>query len=325
MKKWLIETLGEPALLLEADIPQPGPGQALIRIRACALNFADLLMAQGKYQDKPQLPFTPGLEWAGDVIAVGAGVHNTVLGQRVMGYTGHGGLAEYGCFDAARLVPLPDAMPYEDAAAFQIAYGTSYLALIDKAALAAGETLIVTGAAGGVGLTAIEIGKRRGARVIALARGPAKLAIAQKAGADEVLDSDHPDLVAQLRALGGADVVYETVGGALFDAVLRAMRPEGRILAIGFASGTVPQVPLNHLLVKNVAVIGFWWGAYLKFAPQRLNHATQTLLDWYNSGGLKPNISNILPLEDLPRGLELLRSRQASGKIVIRIETHTSV
>lgn len=317
MRAWKVESFEAPARLAEDDIPRPAKGQALIRIHACGLNFADLLMARGKYQEMPDLPFVPGLECAGVVEALGPETAGPAPGTRVACYGGQGGLADYGCFDATRLIPLPEAMPFDDAAAFLVAYGTSHLALTHKARLTAGETLLVTGAAGGVGLTAVEIGRRMGARVIATARGAEKCAIAQAAGADIAIDSEAPDLKAQLRALGGIDVAYDAVGGDSFDAALRAMRPDGRILAIGFASGTVPQIPANHLLVKNVSVMGFWWGAYLHFAPDLLTNSLRTLFTWYQEGGLRPHISARLPLEQLPEGLAMLKNRTATGKVVI--------
>lgn len=318
MRRWIVETLGTAPSLVTSDLPTPHRGEALVRIHACGLNFADLLMAEGKYQDMPTLPFTPGLEISGEVVALGPETDGPPAGTKVACHCPSGGLAEYGCFAIERLLPLPDGMPHEDAAAFLIAYGTSHLALTHKAALKAGETLFVTGAAGGVGLTAVEIGKRLGARVIAAARGSEKLEIARKAGADIAIDIESPDLKDQLRALGGIDVTYDAVGGAAFDAALKTTRPDGRLLAIGFASGSVPQIPANHLLVKNASVIGFWWGGYLKFAPHLLNASLAELLGWYADGGLHPHISHVLPLDRLPEGYDLLRSRKATGKVVIR-------
>ncbi len=320
MRAWQIDRFGSPATLRDLPDPMPGPGQARIAIHACGLNFADLLMAEGKYQEKPALPFIPGLELAGTVLDLGPGTDGPAPGSRVAVYAGQGGLAEQGCFPVDSLLPLPPTMSFAEAAGFQIAYGTSHLALVHKARLQPGETLLVLGAAGGVGLTAVEVGKRLGARVIASARGAEKLAIARAAGADEVIDSDHPDLKSALRDLGGVDVVYDPVGGPAFDAALRATRPDGRILAIGFASGTVPQVPANILLVKNITVIGFWWGGYLAFAPQVLRDSLATLLDWHTEGALHPHISHRLPLDRLPEGLHLLRTRAATGKVVIEMD-----
>ena len=320
MRAWQIDALGQPATLRTLAAPRPARGEARIAIRACGLNFADLLMAEGRYQEKPELPFVPGLELAGTVEELGPGTVGPAPGTRVAVYAGQGGLAEQGCFAVDSLLPLPEGMSFAEAAGFQIAYGTSHLALAHKARLQPGETLLVLGAAGGVGLTAVEIGARMGARVIACARGAEKLEIARAAGAHEVIDSDTPDLKAALKALGGVDVVYDPVGGPAFDAALRATRPDGRILAIGFASGTVPQVAANLLLVKNISVIGFWWGGYLSFAPHLLRDSLATLLDWYAKGALRPHVSHRLPFEALPEGLELLRSRAATGKVVIEVQ-----
>lgn len=320
MRAWQIDSLDRPTTLTTLPDPAPGPGEARLAIHACGLNFADLLMAKGQYQEKPALPFIPGLELAGTVLDLGPGTQGPPPGTRVAVYAGQGGLAEQGCFPVTSLLPLPDSMSFAEAAGFQIAYGTSHLALAHKARLQPGETLLVLGAAGGVGLTAVEVGKLMGARVIACARGAEKLAIARAAGADEVIDSDTPDLKAALKSLGGADVVYDPVGGDAFDAALRATRPDGRILAIGFASGTVPQVPANLLLVKNITVIGFWWGGYRAFAPHLLQDSLATLMRWHAEGRLHPHISHRLTLDRLPEGLELLRSRAATGKVVIDIQ-----
>lgn len=317
MRGWQIDRLGQPAQLRDLPDPTPRKGEALVRIAACGLNFADLLMAEGKYQDRPTLPFVPGLEFAGTVTALGPDSNGPAIGTRVACYAGQGGLAEGVCVPVESLVPIPDTMSFTEAAGFLIAYGTSHLALTHKARLQPGETLLVLGAAGGVGLTAVELGKRLGARVIASARGEEKLAIARAAGADEVIDSDDPDLKDRLKALGGMDVVYDPVGGAAFDAALRATRPDGRILTIGFASGTVPQVPANILLVKNITVIGFWWGGYLRFAPHLLRDSLAGLMRWHAAAPLNLHVSHVLPLSRAPEGLELLRSRAATGKVVI--------
>ena len=319
MKSWRLAQLGGDFALHEIDPPVPGPGEIRVRVMACALNFADLLMRDGKYQEKPPLPYTPGMEVAGVVEVLGPGVTGPAPGTRVLAFVNHGGLAEAAIAPANRVVAVPDAMPFAEAAAFPIAYGTSHLALHHKARLQPGETLLVLGAAGGVGLTAVEIGKRMGARVIASARGADKLAIARAAGADETIDSDTPDLKAALKAMGGLDVVYDAVGGPAFDAALSACRPEGRLLTIGFASGQVPQVPANLLLVKNLSVMGLYWGGYLTFAPKVLTDSLETLLGWYQAGGLRPHISHVLPFDHLPQGLALLKDRKSTGKIVITL------
>lgn len=319
MLAWSLPPGSSGPQMSEVPAPLPGPGEVLVRVAACGLNFADLLMIEGRYQDTPPRPYVPGLEFAGVVESLGAGVTGLAPGQRVAAFAGQGGLAPLACVAADRVLPLPDAMSLEGAAGFQVAYGTAHLALTRRAALAPGETLVVTGAAGGVGLTAVEIGARLGARVIAVARGADKLAVAREAGAAETIDSEDPDLRGALRALGGADVIYDTVGGALFEPCLRALRPEGRYLAIGFASGDVPQAPLNLLLVKNLSVIGLYWGGYLRFNPGALRESLADLLAMHAEAPLCLHISNVLPFEDFPGGLELLRSRKATGKVVISL------
>lgn len=320
MRAWQVATLGAEFSLREVPSMRPAQGEVCLQVKCCGLNFADLLMRDGKYQEKPALPYTPGMEVAGVVEALGPGVTGLAPGMRVLAFVNSGGLAERVVVPADRLLVLPDNMPFADAAAFPIAYGTSHLALDHKARLQSGETLLVLGAAGGVGLTAVEIGKRMGARVVASARGAAKLEIAKAAGADLVIDSETPDLKAAFKALGGVDVVYDAVGGPAFDAALSACRPEGRLLAIGFASGQVPQVPANLLLVKNLSVMGLYWGGYQKFAPQVLRSSLKTLLQWYGEGGLRPHISHILPFAELPQALALLRDRKSTGKVVVQVQ-----
>ncbi|GLS85712.1 NADPH:quinone oxidoreductase [Cypionkella aquatica] len=326
MQAWQIKQLNQPAEI--ATLPQPSPetGQVRVKVAAVGLNFADLLMGQGRYQERPAVPFVPGMEFAGTIDAIGAdtaAMPHLQPGTRVAGFASHGALAEYLLAPASQLIGLPATMSLQQAAAFQIAYGTSHLALAHRARLQAGETLLVFGAAGGVGLTAVEIGKRMGARVIACARGAAKLKIARAAGADILIDSDTTDLKAALKAAsqpwGGVDVVYDPVGGAAFTAAVSACRPEGRLLTIGFASGALPDIAANHLLVKNLSVIGLYWGGYLTFAPQVLTDSLRTLLQWFAEGGLRPHISHTLPFADYPKGLELLKTRQATGKVVITL------
>ena len=291
-----------------------------MRVEAIGLNFADMLAIQGKYQVRHTPPFIPGMELSGVVDTLGPGVSGPPVGTRVLATCPAGALAERICLHAQRLTPLPAVMGFEEAAGFPIAYGTSHLALTHTARVTPGETLFVTGAAGGVGLTAVEIGKRLGARVIASARGAARLAIAREAGADVVIDSDTPGLKDALRAEGGVDVVYDVVGGPAFDAALRACKPEGRLLAIGFASGEVPQVPANLLLVKNLTVSGFWYGGYEIHAPQLVADSMAQLLRWRAEGLIRPHVSHVLPFEAFPEGLALLRDRKATGKVVIRVQ-----
>jgi NADPH:quinone reductase len=318
MRAFQVTETGQDPVFRTITLSPPGAGEVSVAVRACALNHADLLMAQGRYQERPALPFTLGLELAGVVQATGPGA-DLAVGTRVAVYAGHGGLAETAVVPAARCLPIPDSMDFATAAAFQIAYGTSHLALNHRARLQPGETLLVLGAAGGVGLTAVEIGKRMGARVVASARGSDRLAVAQAAGADVLIDSEAPGLKDALKALGGVDVVYDAVGGPAFMEALRATRPEGRLLAIGFASGDVPQVPANLLLVKNLSVIGLYWGGYLAFAPHILMDSLRTLVDWHSRGWIKPHISHRLPFDQAPQALQLLRDRQATGKVVVEI------
>ncbi|MEM7318218.1 MAG: NADPH:quinone oxidoreductase family protein [Pseudomonadota bacterium] len=238
------------------------------------------------------------------------------IGDRIAVFAGQGGLAEFGVFDAHRAIAIPDSMSFEHAAAIQITYGTAHVALSHRAKLQPGETLLVTGAAGGAGLTAVEIGKVMGARVIAQARTTEKLAVAQQAGADHLIDGS-ADLRQEVLGLGGADVVYDTVGGDLFKAAFRAANPEARLLPIGFAGGDVPQIAANHLLVKNISVLGVYFGGYLAFQPEIVRNSLSTLLDWYKQGRIKPHISHVLPLDRAQEGLDLLRNRTSTGKVVI--------
>ncbi|MDR9483031.1 MAG: NADPH:quinone oxidoreductase family protein [Salibaculum sp.] len=316
MHAFRVTRFDTPPQIEEIAAPRPGPGEVLLDIAACGLNFADMLMAQGTYQDTPAPPFTLGMEVCGIVRAHGDGVDSPAIGTRVAVFGGHGGLAEQGVFPAVLCRAVPADMPAEQAAGFQVAYGTSHLALTRRARLQQGETLLVLGAAGGVGLTAVEIGKAIGARVIAVARGAEKLETARAAGADHLIDAG-ADLTAQIKALGGADVVYDPVGGAAFSAALRATNREGRVIAIGFASGDVSQVAANRLLVKNIDVIGFYWGGYLSFAPEALTDSLATLMDWYAAGRLRPHVSHVLPLARAGEALELIRSRRSTGKVVV--------
>ena len=306
--------------LCNIDPPNPRPNQVRICIAACGLNFADLLMIKGTYQKTPPTPFTLGLEISGTVDQLGTDAPKHLLGKRVAVYSGQGGLAEFGCFPADACLPIPDNMTFEQAAGFQIAYGTSHLALDHRARLQPGETLLILGAAGGVGLTAVELGKRMGATVIACARGPERLSIAQHAGADHLIDTDKQDIRTAVKALGGADVVYDPVGGTQYTAAFRACKPDARYVLIGFASGNLPEIRPNHILVKNITVIGLNWGGYLDFAPDRLRASLSQLMTWFERGELSPHISHTLSLDQADTALNLLRSRKALGKIVVTPE-----
>lgn len=317
MQCYHIPEKGAPARLVDLPAPLPGAGEVRIAVNSVGLNFADLLMQKGTYQDTPEAPFTLGLEISGRIDALGAGVETLRQGQRVMAYLPSGGLAEFATVDARRVTPIPDAMPFQDAACFPVAYGTSHIALAHLARLTPGELLFVTGAAGGVGLTAVEIGALMGATVVAHARGAEKLAIAEAAGAKHLID-DGEDIRARLKALGQADVVYDAVGGEAFRAAFRAANPGGRILPIGFASGDVPQIPANHLLVKNLTVIGFYIGGYLKRFPEVIQDSMAQLVRWYEDGKLKPHIGAVFPLDQAEQGLALLKARKSSGKVIIK-------
>lgn len=318
MRAFQVTDFNKPASLQDVTAPTPQAGEVLLDIAACGLNFADTLMEKGTYQDTPPVPFTLGMEVCGTVKAHGADVTNLPVGTRVAVFGGQGGLADQGVFPAALCRVVPETMDDATAAGFMVAYGTSHLVITHRAHLQKGEVLLVLGAAGGVGLTAVEIGKAMGATVVAVARGADKLAVAKAAGADHLIDSETQDIVAEVKALGGADVVYDPVGGKAFKAALRACNREARIIVIGFASGDVPQIPANILLVKNITVIGFYWGGYLKFNPEALTDSLGELMEWHAEGRLKPHVSHVLPLEDAAEALSLLRTRRSTGKVVVK-------
>lgn len=323
MKTYRVTELGKHPSLINLPALPLQKGFARIDIRACGLNFADLLMSKGTYQDTPEVPFSLGMEPAGIVTELGPDTSEPALGARVVVFSGSNGLADEGVFPADRCLPIPDNMSFEDAAAFQIAYGTSHVALDYKAQLKPRETLLVLGAAGGVGLTAVEIGKVMGAGVIACARGAEKLEICKRAGADHVIDSTTEDIRSVVKSLGGADVVYDAVGGAQGEAAFRATNPDGRFLYIGFASGDMPNLKPNHMLVKNITAIGLYWGGYLKFKPEVLTDSLRVLLGWYADGKIKPHVSHSLPLEQADHALELLRSRKSTGKVVVTMQPNS--
>ena len=311
-----IEEPGASPRLQSAACREPGAGDVVVRLHAAALNFADLLMIEAKYQETPPFPFVAGLEGAGVVEACGPGAR-LAPGTRVAVYS-QGTLADRGVFPETACLPIPDAMPMVDAAGFQIAYGTSHLALTRDGRVRPGDTVAVLGAGGGVGLTAVEIGAVLGARVIAVARGADKLAAARDAGAAELIDSDATsDLRAALRALGGVDVVYDAVGDAPGLAAFGALKPGGRHLLIGFAGGRPPALPLNHALVKNISIHGFNWGAYRTLDPAALRDSLAALFDLYAQGRLRPVAGTVLPLDRAVEGYDLLRRRQAVGKVIL--------
>lgn len=320
MQAILCRAPGEPESLEFATVPAPPliPGGVRIAVEACGVNFADLLIVRGEYQERPPPPFSPGMEVAGTVIEVAAGVTTVRPGDRVAALIDHGGFAEQVIAPAGAVVPLPATMDMPTAAGFLIAYLTSHLALCDRAQLQPGEVVLVHGAAGGVGLTAVEIAHARGAMVIAAASGAERRALVAHHGADHVLDSRTDDIRARvLEITDGVDVVYDPVGGAAFDASLRCVRAGGRMLLIGFASGTVPQIPANHLLVKDVAALGFSLPQVRRRRPEAVRAALTELLTWYAEGRLDPLVSDTLPLAQAVDALQALRDRRVTGKIVL--------
>lgn len=323
MSAVLCKEIADPPVLTVEEVPSPtlGSGQVRVRIRAAGVNFADTLIVAGKYQHKPDLPFTPGLEAAGEIIECAPDVTKFALGDRVIAMLSIGAFAEEGVADAERILKIPDNMDFATAAGFPVAYGTSHAALDYRAQLKAGEVLLVHGASGGVGLTAVEIGKILGATVIATASTPEKLEVARAAGADHLINYTTENIRDRVKEMtGGADVVYDPVGGDAFMQSLRCINWEGRLIVIGFASGTIPQIPANYLLVKNCSAVGFFWGAYMQKDPGVVMRSFDTLLGWYKDGKLKPHISHRLPLERAGEALDLLRQRKSTGKVVLTMD-----
>jgi len=321
MRAVLCRAWGEVETLKVEDVasPTPGAGEVLIDVRATAVNYADALLVAGRYQTKPPLPFSPGLETAGVVAACGPGVTRFTPGNRVMAVLPYGGLAEQAVAPEAETFAIPDGMGFEEAGAFPIAYISSHVAIRWQGRLEAGETLLVLGAAGGVGLTAVEIGKAMGARVIAGASTAEKLAVARERGADDTVNYATENLTERVMALTdgkGADVCFDPIGGDLFDAALSALGWGGRILLVGFVGG-VQQIPANRLLVKHRAALGSSLRYFRWHAPDKLRRSVDELLQWYAEGRLRPLITHRLPLERTVEGIRLLTDRKAHGKIVV--------
>lgn len=324
MRALLCTSWGGPESLTlgELPAPEPAPGEVLVGVRACGLNFADTLMIQGKYQERPELPFSPGLEVAGEVLARGPDVEDPRVGDRVIAFCGHGGLAERVVVPAGNAIRIPEGMDFVTAAGFAVVYGTAHVGLERRGHLAPGEVLLVHGAAGGVGLAAVEVGRRMGATVIATASSAEKLALARAHGAQHVinyLEDDFRERVKSLTEGRGADVVFDPVGGEVFDQSVRCTAWEGRILVIGFASGTIPTLPVNLTLVKNISVTGVYWGAYRKRDPTVLRQSWQQLLAWLDEGAISPHVSATYPLENAAEALRSLVERRATGKVVVTI------
>ena len=310
----------ETLTVTEQPTPTPGPGEVLIRVQAASVNYPDALMVQGKYQVRPPLPFTPGAEAAGTVEAVGEGVTHLTVGQRVAAFTGTGAFATHLIAPAAATLPLPDDLDLNVAATLPLAYGTAMHALIDRGQLKAGETLLVLGAAGGVGLAAVMIGKALGARVIAAASTQEKLDLARAHGADEVINYTDTDLkaaVAELTGKKGVDVILDPVGDRWAESAFRAIAWGGRYLVIGFAGGEIPRLPLNLPLLKGAAIVGVFWGEYARRDPRgNARHLTQ-LAGWVQSGTLKPEISRAYTLQEAPQAMRDLLERRVTGKVIV--------
>jgi len=322
MHAWLCETLdGVEALhWRELPTPEPQPGEVRIAIKASSLNFPDLLIVQGKYQFKPPLPFVPGSEFAGTVDAVGAGVTHLAMGAPVAAIAGTGGFGTHACVKAAQVMPLPPGFALEDGAAFAFTYGTSHHALMDRAQLKAGETVLVLGAAGGVGTAALQIAKAAGARVIAAASTDEKCALCSQLGADATLNYSTQDVRETLKALTdgkGPDVVYDPVGGALAEPVFRSIAWRGRYLVVGFAGGGIPALPWNLALLKGASVVGVFWGDFVKREPKANAAALTQLAQWYGQGKIKPVLDQVLPMSEIRAAYARMGSRQVLGKLLL--------
>lgn len=322
MHAWLCTNPVGAEELVWSELPTPSPanGEVLIEIKAASLNFPDILIVQNKYQMKPSLPFVPGSEFAGVVCALGDGVHHLKLGQHVACLSGTGGFATHTLAPAALCLPLPAEFPFNDAAAFIMTYATSHHALVDRAQLKAGETLLVLGAAGGVGTAAIQIGKALGAKVIAAASSAEKCALCVSLGADATINYGEENLREALKTLTsgkGPDVVYDPVGGDLTEAAFRSIAWRGRYLVIGFAAGPIPALPLNLALLKGASIVGVFWGDYAKREPRANAAMLQELLDWYAAGKIKPVIDNALPMAELKAAYAHMAKRAVMGKLVL--------
>jgi NADPH2:quinone reductase len=317
MRAWRVHSLGDPAEVMsldEVDQPTPGEGQVLVKVRAAGLNFPDVLMAQGQYQERPPLPFTPGVELCGEIVGTG---------QRVLGSPsgGPGAFAEYALMDAHATWPVPDGMSDEQAASLYLTYQTGYVGLHRRAALQAGEWLLVHAGAGGVGTAAIQLGKAAGARVIATAGGARKTAICTELGADHVIDytsEDFVPIVKELTGGRGADVVYDPVGGDVFDASRKCIAFEGRLVVVGFTSGRIPSAPANHVLVKNYSVVGLHWGLYRKYDPARIGMVHDELCRLFADGAISPLVGQVLPLDQAPQAMAAIADRGTVGKVVLK-------
>ncbi len=324
MKALLCKAFGPASTLVLEDIPAPDvkKNEILLDIHAAGVNFPDTLIIEGKYQFKPPFPFSPGSEAAGVISVVGEKVTHLKPGDRVMALTGWGSFAEQVAVPNYNVLPIPESMDFTIAAAFSMTYGTSMHALKQRANLQPGETLLVLGASGGVGLAAVEIGKALGARVIAAASSAEKLEVAKNAGADELInytDTSLKDEIKRLTNGNGADVIYDPVGGDLFDQAIRAIAWNGRLLVVGFASGRIPELPVNLALLKGASVVGVFWGSFAQRQPQDNAANFKQLFAWFEEGKLKPLVSQVYPLERAGEAIDALGGRRAVGKVVVSI------
>ncbi len=325
MRAWQVTALGEPVDVLrlaDTQAPVVGPGQLRVRVLATALNFPDVLMARGHYQVRPDLPFTPGVEVCAEVVELGDGVTGVEVGDRVVGTTAvpHGGLAQESLMPAAGTFAAPASLPDAEASTLTIGYQTAYVGLVRRAALQPGETLLVHAAAGGVGTAAVQVGKALGARVVAVVGSHAKAQVARDAGADLVVDRSTGDLVGALKEAlgsGGADVVFDPVGGAAYDASTKVIGFEGRIVVVGFTSGTIPAPALNHALVKNYSILGLHWGLYLERERAVAVAAHDRIVAWADNGAIRPIVSQRVSFDDAPGALARLGAGESTGRIVV--------
>ncbi len=322
MKAVMCKSHGMPDTLVVEDVPSPDltEGQVLISVKACGVNFPDTLIIQGKYQFKPDLPFSPGGEVSGVIKAVGDGVTNVSVGDRVIAFSTWGGFAEELAVDANRLIRMSDKMEFEKASAFILTYGTSYHALKDRANIQPGETLLVLGASGGVGLAAIQLGKAMGARVIAAASTKEKLDVCAANGADELINYSSEDLRARVKEItqgAGVDVIYDPVGGPLSEKALRDMSWRGRFLVVGFAVGEIPKVPLNLALLKGCSIVGVFWGDFTRREPALNDANNRELMRLFEAGKISPHIHKVYPLTQASEALNELLDKKVSGKVVL--------
>lgn len=324
MKAWRVLEFCEPEemQLQDIEIPQPKAGEVLIRNHAAALNFFDILLIQGKYQVKPERPFTPGSEVGGVIEAVGAGVTEFAVGDRVQASASSGGFAEYSIAPAAKTFKIPANMSFEEAAAMLVIYQTSYFTLTERTKITPGEWLLVHAAAGGVGLSALQIGKAFGAKIIATAGSKEKLDFCMEQGADAALnyrEATWVDEVKKITGGRGADIIYDPVGGEIFDLSTKCIAAEGRLMVIGFAGGTIPTIAANRILLKNISVIGAYWGGYCALHPEYMAHAQAELFKMYEAEKIKPVVSQTYKLEDAVTALQQLGTRKTIGKVVLTI------